>query len=51
MEEGGKTKVLRQCFVRDAARVWNQAPMEIKKAATLMTAKKEIRKYCKTIPI
>ena len=51
LEEGGKTRALSQCFTRDAAKVWNQAPEAIKKSRTLQGAKKEIKAYCKTLPI
>ena len=51
MVEGGKFNTLRQRFTRDAARIWNRSPEEIKNAKTLMGAKKEIKKFCKTLPI
>ena len=46
MVEGGKSIVLRQCFTRDAARIWNRSSEEIKNAKTLMGAKKEIKRFC-----
>ena len=38
-------------FMGDAARLWNKAPLQIRKAKTLITVKKEIRKFCQTLPI
>ena len=51
MEEGGKTQSAQTSFVRDAGKVWNRAPRQIKEAVTLTEAKKEIKTYCKTLPI
>ena len=38
-------------FYGDAPRIWNKAPREITKAKSLAIAKKEIRIFCKTLPI
>ena len=51
MEEGGRYKTTQASFVRDAGRLWNRAPNAIKESLTIATAKREIKKYCKTIPI
>lgn len=51
MVEGGKTLQAENSFTRDAGKLWNRAPAEIKRAKNLETAKKEIKKYCKTLPI
>ena len=50
-KESGRTKTGRQSFMGDAPRLWNKAPMTIKLAKTLYKAKKEIKIYCKTIPV
>ena len=34
MVEGGKTKQAENSFVRDAGKLWNRAPTEIKEAPT-----------------
>ena len=38
-------------FVNSTARIWNQAPEEIRCAKTLSEARKHIRKYVMTLPI
>ena len=38
-------------FVNPTARIWNQAPEEIKTAETINEAKRHIRNYVKTLPI
>ena len=38
-------------FHVDAARLWNYAPTEIKNEISLQKAKKEIEKYCLSLPI
>ena len=48
MKEGGNNKIATENFTRDAGRPWNRAPDRIKMATS---AKAEIRKYCKTLPI
>jgi hypothetical protein len=49
--EKGKTQKLRTTFMGDATRLWNKAPKSITKADTLMKAKREIKIYCKTLPV
>ena len=51
MMEGGRLKIIQDSFARDAGKIWNQAPQSIKKAETLIKAKKEIRTYCKLLPV
>ena len=38
-------------FLGDAIRLWNKAPAELKMAKTLISAKKDIKKFCMTLPI
>ena len=38
-------------FLNDAFKLWNAAPIEIKNGNKLAVAKKEIRKFVKTLPI
>jgi hypothetical protein len=40
-----------QSFIGDAPKLWNKAPTCIKMAKTLNMAKKEIRTYCKSLPV
>ena len=40
-----------ECFSRNAAKLWNNAPINIKSAKRLSAAKIEIKKYCRTLPI
>ncbi len=49
--ETGKTQKSRATFIGDATRLWNKAPKSILRAETLMKAKREIKKYCKTLPV
>ena len=51
MTEGGKTKTFERSLARDTGKLWNQAPREIRDAPTQELAKKQIRLYCKTLPI
>ena len=41
----------RESFSRNAAKLWNSAPLTIKNAKNLNLAKKEIKKHCKMLPI
>ena len=47
----GKSYLRSQTFYNDAAKVWNDVPVEIKKCKTLISAKKNIRKFVVTLPI
>ena len=38
-------------FIRDTAKLWNNAPEKITNAANLSCAKSEIKKYCKLLEI
>ena len=51
MIETGRTQKSISSFVGDAPRIWNKAPIQVTNAKTLSTAKKEIRKFCLTLPI
>ena len=50
-KEDGKTAAARDSFTRSAAKLWNQAPLDLRNANNLNMAKKLIRKYCETLPI
>ena len=50
-KEDGRTNTARDSFTRSAAKIWNQAPTEIKTAETLSSAKKLIKSYCQMLPI
>ena len=39
----------KESFIRDAAKLWNNAPLAVKSAKTLHSAKNEILKFCKTL--
>ena len=47
----GKSELSSRTFINDATRVWNQAPIELKMCETIYSAKKEIKKFVKTLPI
>ena len=51
MQEGGKTRQTDKSFMRDAGKIWTQAPKEIKEVRNIGAAKKLIKLYCKTLPI
>ena len=51
MREGGKTILAEKSFTRDAGKLWNVAPKEIKEANTIGAAKENIKQYCKLLPI
>ena len=45
-----KVTSARESFIRDAAKLWNNAPLNVKNAKTLYAAKKETLIYCQTLP-
>ena len=47
----GKTHLQSMSFINDAAKIWNEAPLNIKESKTLITAKKYIKLFVKTLPI
>ena len=51
MVETGRSQKSITSFVGDAPRIWNKAPTQVTSAKTLAIAKKEIRKFCLTLPI
>ena len=48
-KDSAKTKAASESLSIDAARLWNNATVEIKNAPTLRGAKREIKKFCKTL--
>ena len=38
-------------FIGNATRLWNKAPLVIKNSKSISVAKKEIKQYCKSLPI
>ena len=49
-EDGGSIAA-KKSFSRNTAKLWNQAPKEIKNAKSLPIAKRLIKAYCKALPI
>ena len=49
--EIGKSNLSTSTFYSDTIRAWNKAPSAIKQAKTLSQAKKEIKKFVKTLPV
>ena len=47
----GSSTISTNTFIEDAKRVWNTAPVAIKHAKNIYSAKNEIKKYCMTLPI
>ena len=50
-KEDGRTAAARDSFTRSTAKIWNQAPLEIKNAKSIGIVKKLIKDYCTTLPI
>ena len=46
-----RTSLRKNSFVGDGARLWNNAPVNLTNCNSIESAKREIRKYCKTLPI
>ena len=49
--EEGSTIIALNTYQNDATRIWNKAPISIKSSLSLYLAKKEIKKFVKTLPI
>ena len=49
--QDAKSKAEKESFSRNAAKLWNAAPNEIKNAKTLNAAKKVIKIHCKSLPL
>ena len=47
----GRTKLTQSTCISDAIKLWNEAPIEITESKTLYQAKKEIKKFAKTLPV
>ena len=46
-----RLKLSKSSFNIDLAKIWNRAPEEVKSATTLISAKKAIKKFSKSLPI
>ena len=49
--ESGMSELVRNSCTGDATKLWNKAPMAVKSATTIFSAKKEIKKFATTLPI
>ena len=49
--QAARTTAAKESFSRNAAKLWDNAPQSIKVAINIKSAKKEILKHCKTLPI
>ena len=49
--QDAKSTAAKESFSRNATKLWNSAPQCIKTPKSLSAAKKEIIKYCSTLPI
>ena len=49
--QDAKSAAAKECFSRNAAKLWNSAPQCIKLAKCLSAAKTEIKKHSRTLPI
>ena len=50
-KEDGKTCAARESFSRNSAKIWNQAPKVVTESGTLSLAKKNVKEYCKMLPV
>ena len=50
-KENGKNTTATDSFTRSSAKIWNQAPQNIKDSLSLTMAKKAIKTYCLSLPI
>ena len=50
-KEDTRVNIAKESFLRDAAKLWKDAPATVTNAKSLYVAKKEIVKYCKSIAI
>ena len=50
IEQGRSNLAINSCM-GDGTRLWNQAPQSVKNCTSLMTAKKEIKKFAASLPI
>ena len=48
-KDDARSKAASESFSRDCAKLWNNAPANIKNAKTLSLAKKEIKLYCRSL--
>ena len=49
--QDARSSAAKESFSRNAAKIWNNAPENIKNALNLKSAKKQIAKHCKSLPI
>ena len=49
--DSAKLKIAESSFNIDAARLWNNCPMDIRSSTSLMEAKRLIKKYAKSLPL
>ena len=47
----GKSCIQSQTFINDAAKIWNNAPSDIKECKSIYAAKKQIKIYIQSLPI
>ena len=50
-KDDAKSKAASESVSRDTAKLWNNAPIALKNAPNLSCAKREIKKYCKSLLI
>ena len=50
-KEDTRVSNAKESFLRDAAKLWNAAPVNVTNAKSLYLAKKETVKYCKSFAI
>ena len=51
METTGISNLSQNSFIEDSRRLWNLMPTQVKQARSIYMAKKEIKTFCKSLPI
>ena len=49
INEEAPTNKIEECFSK--LKLWNNAPKQVKEAKSITAAKKEIKSYCKYLPV
>ena len=51
LTDKAKTKLGEESFCISAAKIWNRAPEKVKESKTISEAKRNIKEFCKNMPI
>ena len=51
LTDNAKTKIGEESFCISAAKIWNSAPEKVKESKTIREAKRNIKEFCKNMPV